>query len=595
MIRLNNAKLSEPKRVSRAYLIRLPEACGAAWLLVLAAAVWGHTHASYQPPVYDAFTYFEKGYRFWEGVDSARWFNPFNLDPTFRPPGTVLMSFPFGFDSDPRGFFFRSVYLPALLLFMSMIIVGYGACDDIAARWRSMVLAMLFATVTLIYHFEIGNWSGASYWGLVDSFLTGLAAIAAACVWRGTKLGARRCGWALLTGVVSAIAIAVKPSGAIVAAIAGIAWIVFALGTLVDFRSSSRSRGSEIVALIAGAGIIGALDILAMAAAVSSQYLSSQNIAYGLSAIAIMKAELHLPLSLLWTQINTGIGFGLVSWALLAVAACLYNTVVGNGSAVQGRCFSGMIACFVVVMFGVWFWFVGSGGATQIRYAVPFFMIGMVWLAAAAQGSWLSAPMPLKIAAFMIAVLSPLNLVSILLVKSPSIDWQKFSGVGITSAFPKPVFAAFNSLLNDGSVGPLNVYMFSFDTNDALLDSTMHMKGLLFPGSIVFTVHRPTDWVRPSTFRADEIKNATVLLINPEQTREAPTGRSISNLSEERGALTAWADNLNRDDGVSVFFSAPTAKILIIHDHAKLEASLTQVLARYSWDNVFITENGITR
>jgi hypothetical protein len=592
LCQLHKAHLFQPHRASRAYLIRLPEACGVAWLLLLAAAVWTHTHASQQTPVYDAFTYFEKGYRFWAGVDSGRWFNPFNVDPTFRPPGTVLMSFPFGFAPDPRGFYFRSVYLPAVLLFLSVLIAGYDTRDDIAARWRIMLLAMLFATVTVIYHFEVGAWIG-DYWGLVDGFLAGLAAVAAACVWRGTKLGTRRWGWALLAGVVSAVAIAVKPTGTIVAAIVGIGWTVFSVGTLIELRSSSRLKVSNVLPLLAGAGLIGTVDLLAMAAAVNSQYLSSQNIAYGLAAIAINKAETHLPLSLLWTQINAGVGGALVSWTLLAIAAWLHGALMDGGSAIRDRCFAAMIASALVLIFGIWFWFIGSGAPNQIRYGVPFFMIGMVWLAAAAQGAWVSAPMLLNVAAFAIAVVGPLNLVFILLVQNPSLGWQKFSGVGITAAFSKPVLAAFKKLVNDDSVRPLDVYMFSFDIDDALLDSAMDMKQLLLPSNQMLAVHRPVDWVRPSTFRVDEIKNATVFLINPEQARQAPGGFVISNFRDEQGVLTAWADRLNADDGVSIFFSAPTAKILMIIDHAKLEASLERVLARYSWDNTFAAANGI--
>jgi hypothetical protein len=119
------------------------------------------------------------------------------------------------------------------------------------------------------------------------------------------------------------------------------------------------------------------------------------------------------------------------------------------------------------------------------------------------------------------------------------------------------------------------------------------MKRLAQPSNQVLTVHRPIDWLRPSTFRVDEIRSATVLLINPEQARQAPAGFVVSNLNEERGVLTAWADKLNAEDGVSNFFSAPTAKILTINDRAKFEASLDRVLARYSWDHTFAVENSL--
>jgi hypothetical protein len=573
--------------------MRMPEASGIAWLLLLGAAIWTHTHASQQPPIFDAFTYFEKAYRFWAAIDSGHWFNPFNVDPTFRPPGTVLMSFPFGFVPDPRGFFFRSVYLPAVLLFLSVLIATYSADNDIASRWRTMLLAMLFATATVVYHFEVGNWAG-DYWGLVDGFLTGLAALGCACVSRGTKLGARTWGWALLAGVISAMAISVKPTGTLVAAIIGIGWAVFSLGTLMELRSSSQLKTSSAVPLLAGGGVIAAIDVLAIVAAVTSRYLSVENIALGRANIAIMRAELHLPLSLLWTQINVGLGGALVVWAILAIASWIYSALKSSGRAVQGRCRRALLASALVILFGIWFWFIGSGGATQIRYAVPFFMIGMVWLASAAEDVWVSAPALLNVAALTVAVAGPLNLVAILLVQEPSAGWQKLSGVGITTAaFPKPVLAAFKNLVDDDIVRSLNVYIFSLDTNDAMLQSTIDVRRLFHPSDNVSTVHRPIDWARPSTFRIAEIENATVLLINPEQVRQAPAGVVVSNLGEEQGVLTAWADKLGADDGVSIVFSAPTAKILTINDRARLEASLHGVIAEYFWDDTFMTQNGL--
>jgi hypothetical protein len=106
-------------------------------------------------------------------------------------------------------------------------------------------------------------------------------------------------------------------------------------------------------------------------------------------------------------------------------------------------------------------------------------------------------------------------------------------------------------------------------------------------------VHRPVDWFKPSTFRIAEIETATVLIINPKQARQAPAGLAVSNLGEEQGVLTAWADKLGAEDGISTYFSAPTAKILTIDDRARFKASLERVVARYSWDNAFVVENNL--
>jgi hypothetical protein len=219
-------------------------------------------------------------------------FNPLNLEPTFRPPGTVLMSYPFGFHQDPRGFYFRSVYLPDVLLFFSVLIAAYDIRDSRSARARTVLTAAFFCTLTMLYQFEYGagEWS---YWGLVDGFLVGLAALAAAAVWRGTQAQSAR--WTSILALVAAFAaslsIVVKPSGTLVAAIAGVAWVVFAITQLVAAWRSVANRRPLILRLVAGALVIGAFEGLVLLAAVTSRYLSHDNMHAGLANIAIMRVS----------------------------------------------------------------------------------------------------------------------------------------------------------------------------------------------------------------------------------------------------------------------------------------------------------------
>jgi hypothetical protein len=105
-------------------------------------------------------------------------------------------------------------------------------------------------------------------------------------------------------------------------------------------------------------------------------------------------------------------------------------------------------------------------------------MISMVWLAAAAQSSWVTAPMLLSVATLTISVVGPLNLVSILLVREPSIAWQKFSGVGITASFPKPVLPAFKKLVDDDLIrSARSMYTFSLDMKECGTFSAPEQRG----------------------------------------------------------------------------------------------------------------------
>jgi hypothetical protein len=582
------------ERLPAPWLERLPELCGVLWLALLAGAIWIHTHATTQAPITDAFTYYQKAYNFWRAIKAGGWFNPLDLEPTFRPPGTVLMSYPFGFDPDPKGFYFRSVYFPSCLLFFSVLILNYRVDDNTTLRWRTILTAVFFTTITLPYHFELD--AGApGFWGLVDSFLTGLAALAAASVWRGTDLGARTWMWAVSAALASVASILVKPSGTFVAAIAGIAWTAFALEALSAYKGSDRGRRSLALHLILGAALIGLADVATVTAALKSRYLSPENLAVGQGAITIMKAELRLPLSQLWWVLNTGLGGALLLWGALTIAACAW-VLSSEGSAVwTTRHVAALLASLGAVIFGTWFWFVGSGGATIIRYAVPFFVMGMMWLVPVVMQAWHVTPLLLRRSILGVMIVPALNLILILNVPHPAPVWQWWTGVSVaTASLPQETLASFRRLVGTQPPShPLNVYVMSLDDNDWILASIVYQTALLSGKQSLF-MRRPVDWNRPTTFRVAEIAAADTLLINPYQARQMSPGAVVHNFGEEQAAFTDWADKLGASDGVSIFFQGPTAKILSIVDPIKYRASLTELVARYEWDPTFAEANQLS-
>jgi hypothetical protein len=579
-----------------AWFGRFPEMCGLVWLGLLAAAIWLHTHVSAQAPIFDAFTYYQKAHNFWEAMRAGRWFNPLNVEPTFRPPGTVLMSYPFGFDPDPRGFYFRSVYFPICLLFVSVLIAAYRADDDFRTRLRIMLTAIFFTTITLPYHFELAPDYWGGYWGLVDSFLTGLAAIAAACAWRGTAPGARMWIWAVGVGFASAVSILVKPSGTLVAAVAGAAWVAFALGALVDCREAGTACRPLGLRLFIGAGLTALIDAAVVAAAIKSHYLSRENLAFGQSAIAIMKAELKLPLSMLWTVLNTGLSGAFVLWAALVATMCLWALSRKRSAHMSARAIASYVASAAVLVFGIWFWFLGSGGATEIRYAVPFFGMAMVWLVPVSMEAWNRAPLLLRLSLSSVMIAAALNLVTVLLVPHPSLAWQQLTGVRVTAAaFPPGTVEAFKRLAVPPPKHPFDIYVLSMDDNDAILASLVSQDWLLHPENQPALLRRPVDWVRPTTVRISELAAADMLLVNPQQAVQAPAGSTVSGVPEVRGVFTSWADKLDEADGVSIFFSAPLTKILTVTDRVKFRESLRLLVARYAWDSTFAEANDLSR
>jgi len=100
------------------------------WIAFLWATIWDHASRSVVPPVYDPLGYLQKGINFWRSINDGQFVNPLNIVPASRPPGTILMSAPFGYPVDLQWFYFRSVFFPLLCVVASVYL----------AAWKSKAL-----------------------------------------------------------------------------------------------------------------------------------------------------------------------------------------------------------------------------------------------------------------------------------------------------------------------------------------------------------------------------------------------------------------------------------------------------------------------
>jgi len=159
----------------------LPHIILGIWLVLIGAGIRQHTARAVQPPIYDALTYFQKAKNFWGTVYEGKLVNPFNIAPSFRPPGTIVMSYPLGFSTDFRPFYFRSVFLPILCVVFAVYAAGYSRIMGNSEKWDLACLAMFLTTIPMFHHFERAkDIPSPLIWGLVDNFLAGVAALSVA-------------------------------------------------------------------------------------------------------------------------------------------------------------------------------------------------------------------------------------------------------------------------------------------------------------------------------------------------------------------------------------------------------------------------------
>src|SRR3972149_1906759 len=127
------------------WLIWFPHLLVVCWLIYLGITIWQHAHHSVQPPLYDPLSYMLKAMNFWQVVEHGKFINPLNIVPTSRPPGTILMSYPFGFTPDFRGFHFRSVFFPIICIIAAVYIVAGTTKARGRGRGRAGILFLCFS------------------------------------------------------------------------------------------------------------------------------------------------------------------------------------------------------------------------------------------------------------------------------------------------------------------------------------------------------------------------------------------------------------------------------------------------------------------
>jgi hypothetical protein len=586
------------KDIHRFGLRYVPHMVLGLWLLFLAITVWQHAARSEFPPIHDALTYFEKAKNFWSQVDQSGLFNPFDVEPAFRPPGTVAMSYPFGFSADYRPFYFRSVVLPILCLTLAVFFAGNSRELRGSAQCNLALVAIFLSTLPLFYYFEMAiGFPALSHWGLVDNFLGGTSALAAAACIRSLRDQSR--GWLISAACIAAFGLLIKPSGALVMGLIAAVWVAGIMWRMVFVETEAAGKHAARRLLLRGLCVIGVIYGIVFLASFSSTYLSIQNLLFGTTAIAIMRAELQVTPGLLLGLVHMSYGAALpLGAALIAVLAATYWNRFEPHANRWGRHFvvvTSVAACGSLG-FGIWFWLFGSGGTTHPRYMAPFAFMFAVFM----------APLVMQVtdrlprwgtAVFRAwCVLPTVNLGLLLVHPDPSADWQRWTGVNLSVGKSIAIIDQAKALVNQTKKDGASVYLYAaHGVEDAVFQAVTGYENAMNPAAPRFVIRRPVDWQRPTVYRLDGILESDYILFEP--TRDpAVKGRvlaqkTVATHDEERALFHAWFTDLTEGDGVVLVSETPTARVLKIVDRARFGASLSSLESAHSWRPIFVEAN----
>jgi hypothetical protein len=578
------------KPVRRVWLPHILIVC---WLLYLSASIWQHALHSVQTPFYDPLTYMEKAANFWRHVHRGHFFNPLNLNPTSRPPGTILMSYPFGLTTDFRGFYFRSIFLPILSIVVAIYIVA-GVAQAKANAWRVASMAFFFSSLPMFYGMD---WQEKGFgWGMVDAFQAGIAAMATAAVLRSQRTKSR--SWLLFGALLASFTLLVKPSGLMVMALTFLIWLILIVFEwLMEWRLRPPASSLRSYAL-RGAAIFLYSYTLLILLCVNSHYLSPNNFDFARKALAVMRKILatnsFLPL------LHRSSGELMPLWMTVVSALILYHVFFSRkrdeGIAYKPAVF--LAAAYITWLLGAWYWMIVQAGASQYRFFYPFMLMGCICMVTPALYVWPRIGRPagwmLMIGCFVPAV----NMAALLAAgDAPSSRWQDISGISVSVGGGRVEVSQAYAFLEEVRKTKKDQRLYFFPNNITVQSSFAlvgHYEKLLRPDLASFSNVHALDWARGFAIRIGELLSCDYILVNKyseAETLENLSSTHLDTFEKESRAFESWVFTQNERSGLKIVSDGPKLRLFHIADPDDLHRAIDRFVSTHQWRPEFKAAN----
>ncbi|HNU72619.1 MAG TPA: hypothetical protein PKL48_13015, partial [Thermodesulfobacteriota bacterium] len=520
-----------------------------------------------------------------------------NLLPYVRPPGTILLSYPFGFSDDFHGYAFRSVFLPILLFVAALWIIASPLCTQRKEQWFLCLLCLAMTALPLFYHFEPNvELNDSTYFGLVDAFFAGVAALAVALIIRGAV---QMSGvYTVLGALAGAFTLLVKPAALLVMALIAFVWVVYVgaplLSAGLSYLQDKRVRRYIGLGIAAFAVLYGAV----LWACFTSQYYSTVNVEFGKQSIAMAK---NLSAGNWWpplmNALRTAAGWHLLVFLVFAGAGSLGVKASKTWSV---RSAIDICSAGVIIAAGLWFWIIYSW-ITQVRYFFPFALMAItvcfprIVVSCAALFTRYSK-------ALVGCLLIPYFLILILLgLDHPPLSVQKWLGVNLTTGTFRAEVQQSDRLIEKVRKEGRDAIVYCPAPGMSLSCEAFTSVGwynkVLRPELLCFSLTGPIDWSRDSVLRFSEIAASDYIVfepINDSALREFYLSlEMVPDFIHEMLLFESWLTEAGEAHGLAVE-SETSIRLLRVVDPLLFSNSLETLKSAYQWGAAFRTANPLT-
>ena len=570
-----------------------------AWLIIAGGLTWQRSRESVIPPVWDQKSYVMKAEAFWLEINAGKITNPLNIPPSSRPPGTICITAPTGPLKDFRNFYFRSTFVPVVLMVLAVFLAGFGVTK---LAWPSALMAVSAGSLPMFWQFEVGSVHNTGYsWGLMDTFQAGLSAMAMAGLLVAAVGGSR--WWTVPALIALGLVPLVKPSGFVLAGLISLAWLIMAIRFSEAANRKRKDRWNGIVTTsMMLIGLLGGLGL----ASLRSDYFSTANMEFGKTALAQLRSEwmrsdMLGDFVLLFTR---SIGLPLiVSLLLLGGAVYLRRTIsIADKDWKQQTKWAALIG-IVILLLGLGLTYQATL-FRQTRYFFPVLAISTVLLAPLLiSWCWRAGARVCSL-----GLLIPSSLLLILATPRLSNLAYTLGSYGLFSGFGKLESDTTKQWL-DQFLGKENQLPILFTTTDgpssaaveAVFAQRLKESGAS-DAAVLGSITRPFDWEKGGIVRISDIYNADLLVMDGTTSAAAKNGsHQISSskpltatsldYKEELQAWKTWLAASTRSGSTTITLENPQMIALQIRDRSLLHQQMRQFLASRSWRPEFVAAN----
>ncbi|MEP7320815.1 MAG: hypothetical protein ABI761_02810 [Saprospiraceae bacterium] len=562
------------------------------WIFSIGFFIWQRVNQSDRPPIYDALAYYLKARNFWENANKGFPQNPFNVNPTDRPPGTVLLSYPLGFEEDHHGFLFRSVFIPFLLWIIVILFIVWPKQNEGKKNsfWPALLYVFLLGPLPFFFQFDYGRF----YWGLVDSFFAAMSALSLMVIIKSIEK--RSLQWLIAAIFLTMICPMIKPMGYLIFLLIGIFWAIINLSLILDKNNSEKK--AQVKYWWFGVSLFFLAGIIVLYLGVSSQYLGQATLNLNFMGMEILRSDTK-------EYINF-INFLYTAYEVVGPQFAIYFFLFILLLFRYRKSFPPRLPTAIVLitglfisLLGIWIW-IWETGISQSRYFYPFFLLSFVLFLY--YSNEMLTTRKIQIHSFIkgifnvVCFLPALNILALLSQTNPNKKWQDFSGTGMSISLNNEAIEIAKKFLTEINTftSPAMIYSIYSKENISFENYGYYYK-TIHPDIPGFNCLTPIDWLRPHEYRIHELINRTDYIIYNPNNIEMPTKDYIPySFYEEGTVIEAFLNTLSPEQGLQSIIQEKNCKLAKITNKIKLRQAFESFLLSRQWSKGFLQENKIS-